>query len=91
MSDNALEVQQVHFNIATYTFQLHALSREVFCTMCIPSRHRRRHSLSFEANLPCSKQKIHIFGLNMVIIDCLRISYQLTGQKSNLIFLQGSV
>ena len=37
MSDNALEVQQVHFNIATYTFQLHALSREAFCTMCIPS------------------------------------------------------
>ena len=28
---------QIHFNIATYTFQLHALSREAFCTMCIPS------------------------------------------------------
>ena len=39
---------QIHFNIATYTFQLHALSREAFCTMCIPSKITETHN-SFNA------------------------------------------
>ena len=37
---------QIHFNIATYTFQLHALSHEVFCTMCIPSKRRLVYSVT---------------------------------------------
>ena len=32
---------QIHFNITTHTFQLHALSRKAFCTMCIPSYYNK--------------------------------------------------